>query len=204
MTIAIINYGLGNLHSVQKAVIAVGGETVITSDPDTILAADKVILPGVGTFRDGMQELRARGLIPVLSQFAAEGKPFLGICLGMQLLFTEGYELGRHLGLCLLPGRVAAFEGPDVKIPQIGWNQVQIERPEPLLDGIQNQDYFYFNHSYFCMPENSSVAITTTEYGVRFVSAVQEANLMGVQFHPEKSQKAGLRVLHNFVEMDNA
>lgn len=199
--IAVINYGLGNLHSVQKALVHVGGEAVVTDDPDEILGADKVVLPGVGAFADGIAGLEARGLVSVVTQFAGSGRPLLGICLGMQLLFDESEEQGRHQGLGLLPGKVVFFRQPGIKIPQIGWNQVEVRKPSRLMAGIEDGDYFYFNHGYYCVPEKAADALTLTEYGVEFASAVERDHVFGVQFHPEKSQKTGLTILKNFVEL---
>jgi imidazole glycerol-phosphate synthase subunit HisH len=199
--IAAVNYGLGNLHSVNKALVHVGGEAVVTDDPEKILGADKLVLPGVGAFADGIAGLAARGLVSVVKQFARSGKPMLGICLGMQLLFDESEEQGLHQGLGLLPGRVVFFRQPGIKIPQIGWNQVEVSKPSRLMAGIEDGDYFYFNHGYYCVPENAADALTITEYGVKFASAVERENVFGVQFHPEKSQKTGLTILKNFVEM---
>jgi len=199
--IAIINYGLGNLHSVHKAIAHVGGEVIVTGDIREILGADKIILPGVGAFADGMKGLEDRDLVPVMRETVALGKPLLGICLGMQLLFEESEEQGYHRGLGLLPGRVVQFNGVDQKVPQIGWNQLEIQRPSRLLNGIKNNAYFYFNHGYFCTPERSGDVLTLTEYGTKFASAVENGNVYGVQFHPEKSQKLGLRILRNFVEL---
>lgn len=199
--IAIINYGLGNLHSVQKAAAYTGGEAMVTDDPNVILEADKVILPGVGAFADGMKGLKTRGLVPVVQEAAALGKPLLGICLGMQLLFEESEEQGQHQGLGLLPGQVALFKQPGLKVPQIGWNQVEFSRPSSLMDGVQNGDYFYFNHSYYCLPQDAGDVITITDYGNQFASSVERGTVFGVQFHPEKSQKTGLQILKNFVEL---
>jgi glutamine amidotransferase len=199
--IAIINYGLGNLHSVQKAAAYVGGEAVVTDDPHVILGADKVILPGVGAFADGMDGLEARGLVDVLREVAAQGKPLLGICLGMQLLFEESEEQGLHEGLGLLPGKVVFFTQPGIKVPQIGWNQIEIAKPSALMREIQDDDYVYFNHGYYCVPDETGDVLTLTDYGAHFASSVERDNIFGVQFHPEKSQKVGLQILKNFVEL---
>jgi glutamine amidotransferase len=199
--IAIVNYGLGNLHSVQKAVANVGGEVLVTDDAQEIMDADKVILPGVGAFADGMKGLESRGLVSVVRKVAAQGKPLLGICLGMQLLFEESEEQGKYQGLGLLAGKVVLFQHPGVKVPQIGWNQVQVQKPSSLLGGIKDGDYFYFNHGYYCLPGDANDVLTMTDYGVRFASSVERENIIGVQFHPEKSQQGGLHILKNFVEL---
>jgi imidazole glycerol-phosphate synthase subunit HisH len=199
--IAIINYGLGNLHSVQKAAAYVGGNAVVTDDIQAILSADKIILPGVGAFADGMKGLESRGLVPVIREAVKLSKPLLGICLGMQLLFEMSEEQGLHPGLGLLAGKVVVFNQPGIKVPHIGWNQIEISKQSNLLNGIQDGDYFYFNHSYYCIPENNRDVLTTTEHGVRFSSMVENGSIFGVQFHPEKSQKTGLKILKNFVEL---
>lgn len=199
--IAIINYGLGNLHSVQKAAAYVGGAAVVTDDAQVILEADKVILPGVGAFADGMKGLESRRLVPVVREVAALGKPLLGICLGMQLLFEESEEQGQHQGLGLLSGKVILFQQPSVKVPQIGWNQVEVSKPSGLMNGIRDGDYFYFNHGYYCIPEDAGDVLTMTDYGIRFASSVERKTIYGVQFHPEKSQKTGLQIMKNFVEL---
>ena len=201
--IAIINYGLGNLHSVQKAAAFVGGDAFVTDAAEEILSADKMILPGVGAFADGMAGLETRSLVPVVKEFAASGKPILGICLGMQLLFEEGSEQGYHDGLGLLKGSVVPFSGKEIKIPQIGWNQLEICTRSNLLAGIENEDYVYFNHGYYCKPENPGDVLTTTNYGIQYASSVKNGQVFGVQFHPEKSQKNGLRILKNFVELSD-
>ncbi len=199
--IAIINYGVGNLHSVQKAAAYVGGAAVVTDDAQVILGADKVILPGVGAFADGMKGLESRRLVPVVREVAALGKPLLGICLGMQLLFEESEEQGQHQGLGLLSGKVILFQQPSVKVPQIGWNQVEVSKPSGLMNGIRDGDYFYFNHGYYCIPEDAGDVLTMTDYGIRFASSVERKTIYGVQFHPEKSQKTGLQIMKNFVEL---
>jgi glutamine amidotransferase len=199
--IVIINYGLGNLHSVHKAVVNVGGAALVTDNPREIMAADKVILPGVGAFADGMKGLESRGLVPVIQNIAAQGRPLLGICLGMQLLFEGSEEQGYYEGLGLLAGKVVLFQHPGVKVPQIGWNQVQVSKPSDLMSGINEGDFFYFNHGYYCIPEDPNDVLTMTDYGVLFASSVERDAIFGVQFHPEKSQQRGLKILKNFVEM---
>ncbi|MBW8011117.1 MAG: imidazole glycerol phosphate synthase subunit HisH [Chloroflexi bacterium] len=198
--IVIIDYGAGNLHSVKKAVEFVGGQANVTNDPSKIMGADKVILPGVGAFKDGLDGLQARNLIIVIKDYAATGKPLLGICLGMQLLFEESKEQGVHPGLGLLPGQVVPFTDTSLKIPQIGWNTLSINKEAPLFSGLRTGDYVYFNHTFYCCPQEHEDTLTSTEYGISFSSAVNRSNIYGVQFHPEKSQKIGLKILQNFVE----
>ncbi len=199
--IAIINYGLGTLHSVQKAAAYVGGAAVVTDDAQVILDAEKVILPGVGAFADGMKGLESRRLVPAVREVAALGKPLLGICLGMQLLFEESEEQGQHQGLGLLAGEVVLFQQTNLKVPQIGWNQVEISKPSGLMNGIRDGDYFYFNHGYYCIPGDAGDVLTMTDYGIQFASSVERKAVFGVQFHPEKSQKTGLQIMKNFVEL---
>ncbi|MBN2045875.1 MAG: imidazole glycerol phosphate synthase subunit HisH [Anaerolineales bacterium] len=199
--ITVINYGLGNLHSVEKAIAYAGGDAKVTDDPEMILKADKVVLPGVGAFADGMKGLAARGVVSSVKETALSGKPLLGICLGMQLFFEASEEDGHHEGLGLLKGKVKAFDQPGIKIPQIGWNQLEIDKPSRLMQEIQQGSYVYFNHGYYCIPEDVSDILTTTWYGVRFASTVQRENVIGVQFHPEKSQQIGLKIIRNFVEL---
>jgi glutamine amidotransferase len=199
--IAVINYGLGNLHSVQKAILFAGGDARLTDDPEAILRAEKVVLPGVGAFADGMKGLISRGLISAVKEAVYSGKPILGICLGMQLFFEQSEEDGLHEGLCLVNGKVIAFNQPGIKIPQIGWNQLNIKKNSRLVENLPEGSYVYFNHGYYCVPEDQSDILTTTEYGIQFVSSVQRENIYGVQFHPEKSQKVGLKIIQNFVEL---
>lgn len=211
--IALVDYGIGNLRSVQKALTTVGADVHLTSDPKVILAAEKVVLPGVGAFGDGMAGLKQRGLIEVVREVAARRVPLLGICVGMQVLFEESEEHGRHVGLGLLPGRVRRFESAHLKIPQTGWNQIwpsASARSAPregssrdashlLLEGVRPGAYVYFNHSYYCdAAEADSVA--QTEYSVRYAAIAGRGRLYGIQFHPEKSQRVGLTILRNFVE----
>ncbi len=200
--IAIIDYGAGNLHSVQKAIAFVGGRARITNSAEEILNAEKAILPGVGAFKDGMDGLEANHLIPVVRELAQSGKPLLGICLGMQLFFDEGLEHGKHAGLGLLPGRVLGFDFDDktLKIPQIGWNTIRLQKESPLTSEIPNESYVYFNHGYYCEPKIPAHSLAKTEYGIEFTSIVNAKNIYGVQFHPEKSQKIGLQILRNFVK----
>jgi glutamine amidotransferase len=197
--IALIDYGIGNLRSVEKALTAVGAVVRLTSNPETIQRADKVVLPGVGAFGDGMAGLEAAGLTDVLRRIAAQGMPLLGICLGMQLLFEGGEEYGDHAGLGLLPGHVQRFPTEGLKIPHTGWNRILPCQETPLLHGLQGGDYAYFNHSYYC-DAGPDQTLAETDYGLRFPSVVGRGTLYGVQFHPEKSQNVGLAILRNFLE----
>jgi len=199
--IALIDYGIGNLRSVEKALAAAGAQVELTSDPARILAAEKVVLPGVGAFGDGMVGLRTRKLIEPLQIIVARQTPLLGICVGMQLLFEIGEELGEHPGLNLLPGRAPRFPENELKAPQTGWNQLRPERETPLLQGLTPNSYAYFNHSYYCVPANPADVLASTEYGLRYASVVGRGKLYGVQFHPEKSQAVGLTILRNFVTL---
>jgi imidazole glycerol-phosphate synthase subunit HisH len=199
--IAIIDYQMGNLRSVQKGFEKVGHPATITSDPAVLSKADKVVLPGVGAFGDAMAELRRRELIGPIRDAVESGKPFLGICLGMQLLFDVGHENGRHEGLGILPGEVVRFELPaDYKVPHMGWNELKIKRPAPILDGLPNGTHVYFVHSYYVVPRDQQVIATETNYGPPFCSTVWRDNVFATQYHPEKSQADGLVMLKNFAE----
>jgi glutamine amidotransferase len=201
-TIAIVDYGMGNLHSVAKAVERQGSEALVTSDPSAILAADAVILPGVGAFGDAMACLRDTALDAVVAQAAANGKPLLGICLGMQLLFARSEEHGDHEGLGLLPGRVVRFTGGTYKVPHMGWNRLRLEQPEsPLFAGL-DEGHVYFVHSFHALPERASDLLAVTEYGGGPVTAiVGRDNVYGMQFHPEKSGELGMQLLRNFLKL---
>lgn len=200
--IAIIDYGMGNLASVQNAFLKVGYPTLITARPEDILAADKVVLPGVGAFGDAIHNLRQRGMDDTIRQVVERQTPLLGICLGMQLLFGQSEENGLHLGLDIIPGRVQRFDLPaDFKVPQIGWNSIAINPASRLLAGIPSDSYFYFVHSYYVVPDDSAVVAARTDYGIDFVSAIERGALMATQFHPEKSSRLGLRILKNFGEL---
>ena len=195
--IAIADYGIGNLGSVTKGFRQAGAETVLSGDPAVLRAADALILPGDGAFAATMEEVTRRGLVPVLRETVAAGKPLLGICIGMQLLFEESEEHGRHEGLGLLPGRVRRFDD-GLPVPHMGWNRLRARRPHPLLDGVADGAYVYFVHSYFCDAPDE-VVIATSDYGRDFPAVVGRGNVLGVQFHPEKSQAVGLRMVANFV-----
>jgi glutamine amidotransferase len=199
--IAVVDSGVGNLRSVVKALAAVGADVALTADPQTILAAQKVVLPGVGAFADTMGGLRERSLIPVIEEIYQRKTPLLGICVGMQVLFDVSEEMGLHEGLGFLPGRVRLFDGRDVKVPHTGWNQIEPQKENPLLQGIEPGSYVYFNHSYYCDPDAPEDVLARTTYATGYASAVQRGTLYGVQFHPEKSQQVGLAVLRNFVEL---
>ena len=200
--IAIIDYQMGNLRSVQKGFERVGFAAEITSDPARLAAADKVVLPGVGAFGDAMAELRNRGLVEPIRDLIAAGKPFLGICLGLQLLFDVGFEGGEHAGLGVLRGKVVRFELPTgFKVPHMGWNQGRFVRPAPVLDGLRDGTHFYFVHSYYVVPEDSDLVAIETTYGHPFCAMVWRDNLFATQFHPEKSQADGLRLLRNFAKL---
>lgn len=196
--IAIVDYKMGNLRSVEKGFEHAGvADVVVTGDPEVIERADGVVLPGVGAFRDAAANLRDSGCEDVLRRRIAAGAPFLGICLGMQLLATTGFEDGEWQGLGLVPGTCERLPG-GVKVPHIGWNTVEYPRGSALFDGIPESTAFYFVHSYRLIPEDGDASIGSTEYGVRFASAVQKDNVYAVQFHPEKSSTMGLRLLANF------
>ena len=197
--IAIVDYGMGNLRSVQKAFARLGHQAAITSDPDQVAAAQKVVLPGVGAFADAMHNLRQAALVEPLLEAIRQEKPFLGICLGLQLLFQESYEDGRHQGLGVLPGKVVRFQlPPEYKVPHMGWNQLRIRRRAAMLQGVEEGTYVYFVHSYYVVPEDEQVVATTTDYGLEFVSMVARGRLQATQFHPEKSQQVGLAMLDRY------
>ncbi len=196
--IALIDYGMGNLGSVDKALRRVGGEVQMTSDPQVISQAAGVVLPGVGAFDDCMDGLHKRGLIEPLRQIIRAGKPFLGICLGLQVLFDRSEE-GEKEGLGIIPGEVVRFKH-NLKIPQIGWNQINVRSQAPHLAGIKDGVWVYFVHSYYVVPEDESVIATTTDYGYEFCSSIWRENIFACQFHPEKSQDVGLKMLENFTQ----
>jgi glutamine amidotransferase len=208
--IAIVDYGMGNLRSVQKAFEAVGHEAVVTRDARVIGDASHVVLPGVGAFGDCMANLDRYGLIDPVRRAVQSGKPFLGICLGLQLLFTESEEFGRHQGLNLIPGKVRRFPSglseaagtgtAHLKVPHMGWNEVRVTQAAPPLRGIEGGAYLYFVHSYYVEPQDAAMVSTMTDYGLSFVSSIWRDNVFACQFHPEKSQAVGLRMIRNFAE----
>ena len=197
--IAIIDYDAGNVKSVEKALQALNQDVVITNDKATLLAADKVILPGVGAFGDAMEKLQAYGLIEVIRELVEMKKPFLGICLGLQLMFGESEESPGVKGLGLLKGKIVRFPQSELKVPQIGWNSLEFPKESVLFNGIRSGEYVYFVHSYYLKAEEDIVA-ATTEYGVTVHAAVEKGNIFACQFHPEKSSGVGLNILKNFVE----
>jgi glutamine amidotransferase len=200
--IVIVDYGMGNLRSVQKGLEKVGHPAVITSDPNRIGEADKVVLPGVGAFRDAIARLHEAGMVEPLVNHIRAGKPFLGICLGLQLLFSKSYEDGEYAGLGLFPGEVVRFpDVPGLKVPHMGWNQLHIRRPAPVLRGLADQSAVYFVHSYYVVPQDRSVIATETDYPTPFTSMIWQDNVYATQFHPEKSQHIGLTMLHNFAQL---
>jgi glutamine amidotransferase len=200
--IAIADYGIGNLGSVTNAFRRAGAEVRLTGDVETLRRADALVLPGDGAFGATMAEIESRGLAPVLREAAEKGKPLFGICIGMQVLFEESEEHGRHRGLGLLPGRVVRFEG-ELPVPHMGWNRLRALRPHPVLDGVPDGAHVYFVHSYHCeAPED--VVIATSDYGRDFAAIVGRGSLLGVQFHPEKSQEIGLRMVEGFVRLVDA
>ena len=200
--ITIVDYQMGNLRSVQKAIEKVGGAARISSDANEIASADKLVLPGVGAFGDAMDEINRRDLAAPIREFVQSGRPFLGICLGLQLLFDEGYEHGTHKGLGILPGDVVKFDLPDsFKVPHMGWNQVRRVTDPPILDGIPDGTHFYFVHSYYVQPVDASVVALTCDYGEPFCAMVWKDNIFASQFHPEKSQQDGLKMLASFNDL---
>jgi len=199
--IAIVDYGMGNLHSVQKAVERVGGQAGIIETAPAIEDAAGVILPGVGAFGDAMDRLRRRGLVEALQRRMAAGRPTLGICLGLQLLFEESTEMGRHRGLGVFAGRVVRLPAACGRVPHVGWNQLHRCRDSALLDGIPEGGYTYFVHSYYAVPADPQIVLATTDYGLDCPAAVGVGAVLGVQFHPEKSQALGLQILRNFVAL---
>lgn len=201
--IRIIDYGVGNLFSLKSSLRAIGIDADYTGNPAEIRKADKLILPGVGAFRDAREALRSTGLDRVVQEEAGKGKPLMGICLGMQMLFNRSYEYGEYEGLGLIPGEIVPMEGrvpKDLPIPHIGWNELMLKQPSPLMKNTANGDYVYFVHSYYAETPAEYV-IATTDYGVEMTAAVQKDNVYGCQFHPEKSSEVGLSILKAFCEL---
>jgi len=197
--IAIIDYQMGNLRSVQKGFEKIGQEAQIVSDPQQLKRATKVVLPGVGAFGDAMKELTQRGFVDPLREWLEQDRPFLGICLGLQLLFDRSFEGGEHRGLGVLAGEVLRFDVPaPLKVPHMGWNELQLQKPAPILEGINSGDHLYFVHSYYVAPEDPEVVAVEADYGGPFCAMVWRGQLFATQFHPEKSQQVGLQILENF------
>ena len=204
--IAIIDYGMGNLRSVQKGFEKVGFEAVVTADPKMVLEAEKVVLPGVGAFRDCMRNLEQGGFVEPILKVIGDGRPFLGICVGMQLLMTDSVEFGLYEGLNVIPGHVLRFPegmaegGEELKVPHMGWNQLSIRHRSPIFTGLAEGTNVYFVHSYYAKPDDEPVVAATSVYGIEFCASIWKDNIVASQFHPEKSQEAGLRMLKNFGE----
>ena len=205
--VTIIDYGMGNLRSVQKGFENLGFSARVSDDPQVVAQAQRLVLPGVGAFKDCMDNLRAGGFIEPIHRHVEAGRPFLGICLGLQLLFTESVEFGRHQGLDIIPGQVMCFpsgksaQGEELKVPHMGWNRIRIERQAPVYAGIEDGAFVYFVHSFYVVPDDPGVIATTTDYGISFCSSIWRDNVMATQFHPEKSQQIGLHILKNFGEL---
>jgi glutamine amidotransferase len=199
--IVIIDYGMGNLRNVQRGFERIGLEAKLTRNKKEIQRASAIVLPGVGAFKDCMTNLEKYGMVESLLRSIEKGKPYLGICLGLQILFSESEEFGSHKGLDLIKGRVVRFKpDPEHKVPHMGWNTVEIDREVPMLQGIESGDFFYFVHSYYVIPEERQWISSFTTYGLSFVSSIWKENIFATQFHPEKSQQKGLRILENFVK----
>ncbi len=200
MRIAIIDYGVGNLRSVEKAFTSQGIEAVVTSDETVLRSADKLVLPGVGAFKACMDGLKAHGFDELVLEAAGTGKPIIGLCVGLQMMFDEGHEFGIHKGLGLMPGRVVKFP-EKLRVPHIGWNQVEFKHQHKVFNGLPSQTFFYFVHSFYVEASDQSCVLGETDYGMLYASICGRDNIVGVQFHPEKSQTAGLKLLRNFAEM---
>ncbi len=202
--IAVVDYGMGNLRSVQKALEKAGYTALVTNNPKQILNARSIVLPGVGAFKDCIHNLKRLNLVEPILNSIKIGKPFLGICLGLQILFTISEEFGETSGLNLIKGKVVRFSSKNtstttrLKIPHMGWNSITIRKDLPLFSGIEDGSFFYFVHSYYVIPDDEGVVATTTDYGIEFASGIQQENIFACQFHPEKSQQIGLRMLKNF------
>ncbi|MFQ5588365.1 MAG: imidazole glycerol phosphate synthase subunit HisH [Nitrospiria bacterium] len=199
--IVIVDYGSGNLRSVQRGFERAGFAATITRNPNVVSEATHLVVPGVGAFSDCMDNLEKLGLLTPIKESILSEKPYLGICLGLQILFSEGTEFGARPGLGIIPGQVVRFPKNDLKVPHMGWNQIQIEKETSILKDIPGETYFYFVHSYYGAPEDTAYMATTTDYGVRFASSVSQGRLFACQFHPEKSQEMGRRLLENFANL---
>lgn len=200
--VVLIDAGTGNLRSVQKALENIGANVLRTDNPEKVLTGEKIILPGVGAFGDFMLGLRTSGLEDAIKEVAEKNIPLLGICVGMQALFETGEEMGEYKGLGLLSGKVIPFpKMPELKIPHTGWNQLTVKKEASLFNQVNDEAYVYFNHSYYCQPQDSSNVIASVQHGIKYACAVQHENIFGVQFHPEKSQRVGLQILKNFLEV---
>jgi len=200
-TITMIDYGGSNLRSAQKAFEFIGADVKLTSDPEDVLKAGKLTLPGVGAFGSGMAAVRERNLEEAIHAAVAKGTPLLGICIGMQFLFDESDEMGIHKGLGLIPGRVTRFPASKLKVPHMGWNQLEFDTPHLLLTNVRSGSHTYFVHSYYCIPENDNDIVATADYGNPFTAIVKHDHVYGLQFHPEKSQHTGLQIIRNYVEL---
>jgi glutamine amidotransferase len=198
--ITIIDYAINNLRSVEKAFLSMDIAVRVSDDPNTIGAATKLVLPGVGAFGDAIQNLKAKKLHDLIVEKANSGTPLLGLCLGLQLLFSESEEFGRTVGFDLIPGKVKRLPA-DLKVPHIGWNQLHLKRPDPLLEGIAEGDFVYFVHSYYAEPVEPNDTLATTDYGLEFPAIARRGSVWATQFHPEKSQTVGLRILKNFATL---
>ncbi len=201
MNLVVVDYGSGNLRSVQRSFERAGFASTITRDPNVVAEATHLVVPGVGAFSDCMDNLEKLQLLEPIRAFIQADKPYLGICLGLQILFSEGTEFGSKPGLGILPGQVVLFPKNELKVPHMGWNQIQIQKETPLLKDIPNGSYFYFVHSYYGQPAAKECIATTTDYGLEFPSAVSQGRLFACQFHPEKSQEMGRKLLENFANL---
>lgn len=206
--IVVIDYGMGNLHSVRKALEVVGAKVKVNSSPENIKKAKKIVFPGVGAFGEAMKELKRRSLAQPIKDAIKAGTPFLGLCLGMQLLFEKSDEAPGMKGFCVLDGEVKRFKIKELKVPHMGWNNIAYSRQaritaynSKILKGIPNGSYMYFVHSYFVLPKDKNIILTTTDYDINFASGICKDNIYGLQFHPEKSQALGLKILKNFVDL---
>jgi len=200
--IIVVDYDMGNLNSVSKALTKVGAKVEVCRDPEKIRQADKLVVPGVGAFGDCMKNLQNYGLLEPIREFIRSGKPYLGICLGMQILMSYSLEFGKYEGLGIFEGEAIPFDkSPQLKVPHMGWNQLKIAEDTRLFQGVPNEAYVYFVHSFYVEPKNPNIIAATTDYGVNFTSALEWENIFATQFHPEKSQNIGLKILQNFCEL---